>query len=104
MTKYSNAYSGNCPYGGWSKDGIKLFKDLSSEIKDLRETRSELCLEVETAAVQRFHDLYVAERKRKAELMGRTYEEGDDSGDSRASKKSKSKSDDQELAEFDMGF
>ena len=104
MTKYSDACSGNCPYGGWSKDGIKLFKDLSSEIKDLRETRSELCLEVETAAVQRFHDLYVAERKRKAELMGRTYEEGDDSGDSRASKKSKSKSDDQELAEFDMGF
>lgn len=102
-TKYSDACSGNSPYGGWGEDGIKAFNELTKEIKTLRETRSEEILEVENAAVQRFQELYVEDRKRKAEASGGTYEEDDGSGDSRASKKSKSRSSDQVVAMFDMG-
>lgn len=101
-TKYSDACSGNSPYGGWGKDGIKAFIKVTKKIKNLRETKSEDILEVENAAVGRFRELYREDRKRKAQLNGREFDDSDDDEGSPASKKSKSDDDDEVLAEFDL--
>ena len=103
-TKHSDACSGNGPCGGWGKEGIEAFNDLTEEIKTLRRDHSDAILVVENAAVERFHKVYVEMRKRQAAASGGSYDEDEDgSGGSRASKKSKKASSDQVLAIFDLG-
>jgi hypothetical protein len=103
-TKYSDSCSGNSPYGGWSKEGIREFNKVTKEIQDLRENQADAILEVEKEAVKRFHAVYIVERKRKAQENGLIFDENEDGDGSPGSKRSKSDDDDEEVeAVFDMG-
>lgn len=66
--KYSDSCSGQAPYGGWSSAGIIKFNEMKKMIKDNRANESARIQLAEEAAVQRFHDREVEERKQKMAL------------------------------------
>ena len=102
MAKYSDSCSGNSPYGGWGKEGIKRFTQLRKQIKELRRLHAATILDTETDAMKRFSDAYEAERKRKRRANGASEEELEEEASGSATKKQKSSDDDEDvLAEFE---
>jgi hypothetical protein len=103
MGKYSDSCSGNSPYGGWSRDGIKSFNEHSKIFKTLREENSDTYRSVEEAAMLRFSVAWEEERKRKRAENGIT-EDTDSAGSGSRKKKTKTNQleDDAILAQFDV--
>lgn len=105
MAKFSDSCSGNSPYGGWSKEGIKKFNDLCKAFKALREANSEATKKVEEATVAWFKGGWEEERKRKRIENGKPAEEDSGSSESGGRKKRARLADDDDddavVAEFD---
>jgi hypothetical protein len=103
MGRYSDSCSGNSPYGGWSREGIKSFNEHSAIFKTLREENSDTYRSVEEAAVLRFSVAWEEELKRKRIENGQTDDTDSGSG-SRRKKKTKTNhsEDDEVLAQFEV--
>lgn len=83
--RYSEPFSGQNPFGGWSQEGRKLYGKLGRMVKTARTDHPERCLEVENDCVQRlfaqnkeYHDKIALSKKRKAKGLANEDDEPDE--------------------------
>ena len=67
--RFSDSGSGNCPYGGWNDEGLKLFNDTDDLIRNGREKKADQWKAIEEACRQRlvtkFEEKQAAECQKK---------------------------------------
>ena len=82
---YSDPNGGQNKYGGWNKEGRRMFVQYGKLVKATRTTKMEQCIKVETECFTRlfaqnkaYHDKKYKKKKRKAKVLDEEEDEDDE--------------------------
>jgi hypothetical protein len=73
-TPYSDATAGQSKYGGWNKEGRKLYGRYGIIVKNARANKKDTCLKIETECFQRLYEANKEIHEKKKKTKKRKYQ------------------------------